>query len=76
MTKGISLEQFKNQLESNATKRCEAQEKTIKELHEQIKDKDEWIRVLQNRCYTLSYGALCGHCGGKDNCKSKNGLVR
>ena len=33
--KTYSLEQFRSQLESEAMKRCERQEETIKKLHEQ-----------------------------------------
>lgn len=56
MGKGINLEEFRNQLDTDAQKRCLAQEKTIKELNSQLsqlkgllKDRDKLIVQLQNR---------------------------
>ena len=42
----FTLEQFKNEFESDATRRCAAQEETIKELHEKL-------RASQTRCSQL-----------------------
>lgn len=74
MAKGISLEQFKNQLDTDAQQRCLAQEKTIKELEAKIKTRENHIRILQNRCRVLSSGVFCDKCGMKDICKSKEGI--
>ena len=85
MSKSISLEEFKNRLESDATrkldnleKRTMAQEKTIKETTELLKEKiatiaeqKEIIDQLSNRCYALtSFGSLCVYCGIKKECKN------
>jgi DNA-binding transcriptional MerR regulator len=78
LSKGMSLEQLKEQLEGNAQKRCAEQEKTIKNLIEQnkrmvdlIKDKETEIRQLQNRCYAISRGVLCVFCNIKHKCNAK-----
>lgn len=42
----FTLEQFKKEFESDATRRCAAQEATIKELHEKL-------RESQTRCNQL-----------------------
>lgn len=69
MAKGISLDQFKSQLDTDAQKRCIAQENTIKELHSQVKqlrqlleDRNIEIAALQNRCFVFQRGLLCGNC--------------
>lgn len=75
MPKGISLEQFREQIETDASRRCIAQEKTIKELNEQIKsltsqidEEADDIRALSNRCFALSHGLLCIFCGMRKRC--------
>ena len=69
MGKGISLQQLKENLEGEAQTRCQAQEKTIKDLFEKIKEKNDIIRVLQNRCYVQTRGTWCTLCGMKSTCK-------
>jgi DNA anti-recombination protein RmuC len=80
MSKGISLEQFRNQLEGDAQKRCEAQEKTIKELTERLKnteelskDKDHLIAALQNRCWVFTQGTMCHYCDCRWTCARYKG---
>lgn len=75
--KGISLQQMKEQLEGDAQRRCEAQEKTIKDLHYEIKMKDvqiekhlDTIRVLQNRCFAQTHGVICIFCEYRHECRS------
>lgn len=58
----MNLQELKSALETDARKRVDAQEQTIKELHAQITDQDAWIKALENRCYTLSHGSLCDVC--------------
>jgi len=50
MSKGISLEEFKNQLETDSQKKCIAQEEAIQVLQEKVKKQQGWIEALQNRC--------------------------
>lgn len=75
MAKGINLEQFRNQLDTDAQQRCLAQEKTIKELNLQVnqfkgllKDRDTLIIQLQNRCFAQTRGLICLFCGCRNTC--------
>lgn len=75
MGKGINLEEFRNQLDTDAQKRCLAQEKTIKELNSQVaqlkgllKDRDKLIIQLQNRCFVYTHGLICSFCGCRNTC--------
>ena len=77
MSKGLNLEQFRYQLDSDAQKRCDAQEKTIKELHETLKQRDEYIAkmdhrisTMENKCYVGHHGILCLFCMDKGICKA------
>lgn len=83
MAKGISLEQFKNQLDTDAQKRCLVQEKTIRELSSQVKslnellkDRDNLTTVLQNRCFALGGRVLCLFCGCKNTCTAYKGHLK
>lgn len=76
--KSLSLEEFKEALSSDATKRAEAQETTIKELHaelgmksKEIAERKEMCRVLFNRCFATCKGMMCVFCGIKDACKKE-----
>lgn len=75
MPKGISLEQFREQLETDAVRRNAAQEKTIKEQAEQIKslraivlDKNHAVLMLSRRCKALTHGLICDCCDIKGHC--------
>lgn len=75
----MNLEQFKKQFESDAQKRSAQQEKTIKELHAKIasldaaiKERDERIQIMENRCYVTNHGVLCLFCGYKKTCKARS----
>lgn len=77
MARGINLDQFRETLDTDAQKRCIAQEKTIKELHAQLKEKDALIKrqkylilTLENKCYVGTKGILCIFCGHKKTCKA------
>lgn len=72
MSKGISLEQFRNELEGDAQRRCLNQEKTIKELQTEIKEKDKLIQRLENRCFLTTRGTLCIFCFMKKDCTARN----
>lgn len=52
--KGLSLEQFKSELEGDAQKRCEAQAKTIAEQENLIKCLREQITFLRRENVRLS----------------------
>ena len=74
----MNLDEFKKTFESDATKRCEAQEETIKQLHTKVRKLEENIDLLQkdktqlmNRCYVMGKGILCIFCGFRDECKAR-----
>lgn len=71
MAKGINLEEFKNQLDTDAQKRCAAQEETIRNLIKQNKEQNIEINQLQNRCWALTRGVMCLVCRARDRCKAK-----
>ena len=74
MSKGMSLDEFKNALASDATieneklkeelksSKDKADEK-IKDLENELAEYKEWCRQLSNRCYAQTGGALCMSCG-------------
>ena len=45
--KTYSIEQFRAELESEAVKRCEQQEETIRKLHEEIKALKNHIQCMK-----------------------------
>lgn len=59
----MNLEEFKKQMNTEAQERCNQQEKTIKELHEQIKGLQHTVKIMQNRCHAQTLGVLCMFCG-------------
>lgn len=70
----MNLHELKKELESDASKRCAEQEKTIKNLHEQIKERDKLVGQLMNRCRVNSSilgGALCFWCGCREECETR-----
>ena len=76
MSKGLSLDQFRSQLESDSQKKCILQEETIKGLHQIIKDREQLIientkliNQLQNRCFAITSGTFCPFCGCRFQCK-------
>lgn len=87
MSKGLTLEEFRAKLETDATKRSDAQEKTILEQAERIRvlekllkeDEDQMVimnqdlLVLTNRCFVMGKGTLCLFCE-LNSCKCKNKL--
>jgi hypothetical protein len=46
----MKLEQLKKELENEYKTRCEKQEKTIHELHEELHRKEEEIAFLKKQC--------------------------
>ena len=83
--KSMTLEQFRAELETDATKRNETQEVTIKELIAENHKKDEELKMtlqalkqMFDRCYSVhcNGGALCIFCGFKADCKAALGKSR
>lgn len=72
----LTLEEFKHEMESEASKRCEVQAATITKL---ITDMDHLIAenkqhladivILETRCYVQTHGLLCGFCAMRLTCK-------
>jgi len=72
--KSMTLEQFKNELESDATKRNAEQEKTIKRLIRENKKANEFSCSLMNAfqsCYNRrSLGFACLICPAHKACRT------
>ena len=73
--KSMSLDQFKAAIETDASKRVDAQAATIKALQakiaaltSEIEEKNTWIHQLENRCKVQSQGMLCWFCGMRRKC--------
>ena len=75
--KSMTLEQFKTELQSDATKRNAAQEEAIKRLIAENKRKDDELKIALTalrqmfaRCKAAHCcgGALCLFCGFKNDC--------
>lgn len=65
----MNIDELRKTLSSEATERCKAQEKTIKKLHQQIKEQQEeieyWkkhVAALGHRCRVFTKGGLCIWC--------------
>lgn len=69
MSKGMSFEDFKTQLNTDAQARCIEQEKTIHKLIEELKEKDHLIESLEKKCFVGTYGSCCSHCLHNISCK-------
>lgn len=73
MAKGLSLDEFKNALSSDATMENEKLKKElhklkndtsmqIKELTEERNELKDQCRALGNRCYVFTQGTMCLNC--------------
>ena len=85
MARGMSLEEFRKELESNATVENEQLKKKIEELEKKIKNQSaeiKWqkeemsyqrksIEQLQHRCFAQTRGSICMFCGfAVEGCKN------
>lgn len=71
----MNLEELRNSLASDATEKVKEQENEIKRLKKELaqkdsylKEKDEMLRHMFNRCRTLTQGAMCIFCGYRGCC--------
>lgn len=74
MGRGMSLEEFKNALASDATVeneklkselenlKAESEEK-VEKLESELEKYKDWCKCLGNRCYVQTGGLLCMSCG-------------
>lgn len=60
--KGMNLDQLRTELDTEAQKRCRAQEKTIKLMETEIKIMVEDAVCLFDRCFSHTSGKLCDIC--------------
>lgn len=74
----MNLEQFKQQFETETYKRSQAQEQTIKDLHDRIKKLNGQLQAekkktmaLENRCFAQTLGALCNRCEYRSTCQAQ-----
>lgn len=77
MSKGISLEDFKKQLDSEAQANAKRLKEHADRLAEELVKAKKKIESLEkdsyflyNRCRALSYGVFCPFCGLRDQCKT------
>jgi len=73
----MKLEEFRAALESDAMKRAETQEETIRqqnaliqELKAALDEKETRCQQLMNRCHAQTRGLLCFFCGMKGVCRA------
>lgn len=73
----MKLEELRSHLETDATKKCVEQEKTIKKLNgiisslqDRITKRECDVISLANRCYALSRGQFCSYCRITTPCPS------
>lgn len=74
----MNLQEFRDAIASDATKRADVQESTIKDLHSQVRKlkaeivtRDQWIAQLERRCMVTGHGILCLFCGHRDTCTGR-----
>ena len=71
----MNLEEMKAALASDATEKVKELEAEIKRLKKELtktdsrmKEQDEMLRHMFNRCMTLTRGAMCIFCGYREDC--------
>ena len=71
----MNLEELRSALASDATEKAKAQEKLIKSLKRQLKEKndtlaarDDVLRTMFNRCLAQTGGAICLFCSHEGLC--------
>ena len=67
----MKLHELKATLESDATKRLDAQETTIRKLNAEIRDMQTRLIQAYNRCYVACRGTLCCYCGEQEECRKE-----
>lgn len=72
----MNLDELRSALASNATEKAKEQEKLIKNLKYQLKEKtdtlaerDDILRTMFNRCLAQTGGAICLFCGHEGLCR-------
>lgn len=73
--KGMNLDQLRTELDTEAQKRCRAQEKTIKEMEVQLIQRKDDTTFLANRCFVHTHGLLCSLCRMRDRCSCYKNAV-
>lgn len=73
----MNIEELKSALASDATEKVKEQETEIKRLKKELakkdsylREKDEMLRHMFNRCMTLTRGAMCIFCGYRECCNA------
>lgn len=79
----ISLEQFKQAMASEATRKAERLEERNKELKElnrkmgaEINRRREICRIMFNRCYALTQATTCFMCGFRETCDEERSVMK
>lgn len=81
--KSMSMEEFREALASDATKKAERLEARITELRElngklsrEISRRKDVCRILFNRCMTLTDGCTCLMCGIREMCDRERSVMK
>ena len=71
----MNLDEMREALASDATRKADNLEKQIKQLHSELRDKDkiidshrESLRIMFNRCLVQTQGLMCIFCGERKKC--------
>ena len=71
----MNLEEFREALASDATKKTDSLERQIEKfrreiigLNIQISNHENDLRILYNRCFATNRGLVCQLCGMKEKC--------
>lgn len=79
----MNLEEMREALASDATRKADSLEKQVKRLRSELREKDKIIdgqrasmKVLFNRCMAQSHGLLCFFCGERKKCDEMRSVER
>ena len=71
----MTLEEMREALASEATRKADILEKQVKRLRAELRDKDkiidshsESLRIMFNRCMVQNNGLMCIFCGERKKC--------
>ena len=71
----MNLEEMREALASDATRKADSLEMQVKRLRTELRDKDKAIesyqkslRFMFNRCLALTHGLICIFCGEREKC--------
>ena len=79
----MNLEEMREALASDATRKADRLEKQVKQLRSELREKDktiashrESLRILFNRCMVQNKGLMCIFCGERKKCYEIRSVAR